>query len=74
MVPPRSLAACSSLPPKGAVLARGGPSRRTMASTLVASRTGQPPGGALRLRTGEAGSAAPACKEGGCTLMWGGRG
>jgi len=34
---PTLATACASLPPKGAVLARGGPSRRTMAPTLVAS-------------------------------------
>ena len=31
-----------------------------MTPTLVASRTALPPGGALRLRPGKAGSAAPA--------------
>ena len=36
---------------------------RELAPTLVASRTALPPGGALRLRTGEAGSAAPAGEE-----------
>ena len=36
---------------------------RGLAPTLVASRTALPPGGALRLRTGEAGSAAPAGEE-----------
>ena len=35
-----------------------------MAPTLVASRTALPPEGALRLRPGEAGSAAPACAGG----------
>jgi hypothetical protein len=34
-----------------------------MAPTLVASRTALPPGGALRLRPGKAGSAAPAGLE-----------
>ena len=34
------------------------------APTLVASRTSLPPEGALRLRPGEAGSAAPACEDG----------
>ena len=34
-----------------------------MAPTLVAPRTSLPPGGALRLRPGKAGSAAPACEE-----------
>jgi homoserine O-acetyltransferase len=36
---------------------------RKLAPTLVASRTTLPPGGALRLRPGEAGSAAPAREE-----------
>ena len=36
---------------------------RALAPTLVAARTALPPGGALRLRTGEAGSAAPAGEE-----------
>jgi hypothetical protein len=35
-----------------------------MAPTLVTSCTSLPPEGALRLRPGEAGSAAPACEEG----------
>ena len=34
-----------------------------MAPTLVAPRTSLPPGGALRLRPGKAGSAAPAGEE-----------
>ncbi len=34
-----------------------------MAPTLVASHTALPPEGALRLRPGEAGSAAPAGEE-----------
>jgi len=34
-----------------------------MAPTLVASRTALPPEGALRLRAGEAGPAAPACRR-----------
>ena len=38
--------------------------RNLMAPTLVASRTALPPEGALRLRPGEAGSAAPAGKIG----------
>ena len=38
------------------------------APTLVASRTALPPEGALRLRPGEAGSAAPAWEEGAPTL------
>jgi len=38
--------------------------RQLQAPTLVASRTSRPPEGALRLRPGEAGSAAPAGKEG----------
>ena len=29
-----------------------------------------PPGGALRLRTGEAGPAAPACEERVCDMVW----
>ncbi|WP_372825165.1 homoserine O-acetyltransferase [Polaromonas sp.] len=37
--------------------------RQLQAPTLVASRTTLPPGGALRLRPGEAGSAAPAGEE-----------
>ena len=40
-----------------------------MAPTLVASRTSLPPGGALRLRPGEAGSAAPAGGDGCPTLV-----
>jgi homoserine O-acetyltransferase len=36
---------------------------KPVAPTLVASRTTLPPGGALRLRTGEAGSAAPAGED-----------
>jgi homoserine O-acetyltransferase len=36
---------------------------RKQAPTLVASRTALPPGGALRLQPGEAGSAAPAGEE-----------
>ena len=40
-----------------------------MAPTLVASRTTLPPEGALRLRPGKAGSAAPAGKEGVPTLV-----
>ena len=39
-----------------------------MAPTLVASCTALPPEGALRLRPGEAGSAALACEEGACML------
>jgi xanthine dehydrogenase small subunit len=39
-----------------------------IAPTLVASRTALPPEGALRLRPGEAGSAAPAGEEGAPTL------
>ena len=39
-----------------------------MAPTLVASRTALPPEGALRLRPGEAGSAAPAGEEGALRL------
>ena len=39
-----------------------------MAPKLVASRTALPPDGALRLRPGEAGSAAPACKHTAPTL------
>ncbi|MBC7610408.1 MAG: phosphotransferase [Polaromonas sp.] len=38
--------------------------RNLIAPTLVASRTALPPGGALRLRPGEAGSAAPAGTNG----------
>src|SRR3982750_459636 len=40
-----------------------------MAPTLVASRTTLPPGGALRLRPGKAGSAAPAGEDGAPTLV-----
>ena len=40
-----------------------------MAPTLVASRTALPPGGALRLRPGEAGSAAPVGEDGAPTLV-----
>ena len=40
---------------------------RELAPTLVASRTTLPPGGALLLRPGEAGSAAPAGEEGAST-------
>ncbi|WP_332775181.1 formate dehydrogenase accessory sulfurtransferase FdhD [Polaromonas sp.] len=39
-----------------------------MAPTLVASRTALPPEGALRLRPGKAGSAAPAGEDGASTL------
>ena len=42
---------------------------RQQAPTLVASRTALPPEGALRLRPGEAGSAAPAGEEGAPTLV-----
>ncbi len=59
---PTLVASRTSLPPEGAELARGGPSRRT-APTFVASRTALPPEGALRLRPGKAGSAAPAGKD-----------
>ena len=38
------------------------------APTLVASRTSLPPEGALRLQSGKAGPAAPACEEGATTL------
>ena len=40
-----------------------------MAPTLLASRSSLPPEGALRLRLGEAGSAAPAVEEGAPTLI-----
>ena len=40
-----------------------------MAPTLVTACTSLPPGGALRLRPGEAGSAAPAGEEGFRTLF-----
>ena len=43
--------------------------RQLQAPTLVASRTSLPPEGALRLRPGEAGSAAPAGEEGDSTLV-----
>ena len=43
-----------------------------VAPTLVASRTSLPPEGALRLRPGEAGSAAPAGEEGTPTRVAGG--
>ena len=42
---------------------------RLLAPTLVASRTTLPPGGALRLRPGRAGSAAPAGEDLASTLM-----
>ena len=45
------------------------PASRYVAPTLVASRTALPPEGALRLRPGEAGSAAPAGEEGAPTLV-----
>jgi len=60
---PTLVTAFTALPPKGAVLARGGPSRRTLASTLVTACAALPPEGALRLRPGKAGSAAPAGEE-----------
>jgi hypothetical protein len=42
-VAPTLVAARTALPPKGAVLARGGPSLQTVAPTLVAARTELPP-------------------------------
>ena len=41
-----------------------------MAPTLVTSCTALPPEGALRLRPGEAGSAAPAREDGARMLSW----
>jgi len=40
-----------------------------MAPTLATACAALPPEGALRLRTGGAGSAAPACKESGRRLI-----
>jgi glutamate-ammonia-ligase adenylyltransferase len=65
---PTLVAARTALPPEGAELARGGPSLHSSAPTLVAARTALPPEGALRLRPGEAGSAAPADEEPTCAL------
>ncbi|WP_425197498.1 bifunctional [glutamate--ammonia ligase]-adenylyl-L-tyrosine phosphorylase/[glutamate--ammonia-ligase] adenylyltransferase [Polaromonas sp.] len=62
-IAPTLVASRTTLPPEGAELARGGPSLRSDSPTLVASRTTLPPEGALRLRPGEAGSAAPADGE-----------
>jgi hypothetical protein len=75
MLPPRSLTACSSLPPEGALRLRPGkagsaaPAWEDMAPTLVASRTALPPEGALRLRPGKASSAAPAWEDMAPTLF-----
>ncbi len=44
---PTLVASRTALPPEGAVLAWGGPARRTVAPTLVASRTALPPEGAV---------------------------
>ena len=56
-------AARGSLPPEGAVPPKGGLSAE-LAPTLATSRTALPPEGALRLRPGEAGSAALAGEKG----------
>jgi [glutamine synthetase] adenylyltransferase / [glutamine synthetase]-adenylyl-L-tyrosine phosphorylase len=53
-IAPTLPAACGSLPPEG----------QGLAPTLPASRGSLPPKGALRLRPGEAGSAAPAWERG----------
>ena len=68
-IAPTLSAARGSLPPEGAGLAWGGPALAAAAPTLVASRTSgvAPPlsrdEGALRLRPGKAGSAAPAGED-----------
>ncbi len=49
-----------SLPPEGAGLAWGGPALAALAPTFPTAGESLPPEGALRLRPGEAGSAAPA--------------
>ena len=41
-----------------------------MAPTLATACSSLPPGRVLRLRTGKAGSAAPACEERARTLVW----
>ena len=50
--------ACGSLPPEGAELRLGRPGASFLAPTLPTSSGSLPPEGALRLRPGEAGSAA----------------
>ncbi len=42
---PTLVTSCTALPPEGAVLAWGGPARRTVAPTLLASRSALPPEG-----------------------------
>ena len=59
-VAPTLPTACGSLPPEGAAAPAA---RRRMAPTLLAARGSLPPEGALRLRPGEAGSAAPAGED-----------
>ena len=59
-VAPTLPAARGSLPPEGAAAPAA---RRRMAPTLPAARGSLPPEGALRLRPGEAGSAAPAGED-----------
>jgi len=60
---PTLFTSCNALPPEGANFPWGGPSENSMAPTLRADVSSLPPEGALRLRPGEAGSAAPAGKE-----------
>ncbi len=60
---PTLFTSCNALPPGGAGLAWGGPALRPMAPTLFTSCNPLPPGEALRLRPGEASSAAPAGEE-----------
>jgi hypothetical protein len=55
---PTLVASRPLLPPEGAGLAWGGPALWPLAPTLVASRPLLSPRGPLRLRPGEAGSAA----------------
>ena len=69
---PTLFTACNALPPEGAAAPAARRSRfrgpcwqgtaavSSVAPTLVATRTALPPEGPLRLRPGEAGSAAPA--------------
>ena len=67
--PPRSLTACSSLPPEGAAAPAvwqsqsRGPGLNEEPPRSLAARSSLPPEGALRLRPGKAGSAAPADED-----------
>ena len=80
---PTLFTSCNALPPEGAVLAWGGPARRTLAPTLLASRSLLPlaPGDGAELRLGRPGAsfAAPtlvasrtALPPEGVVLAWGG--